>query len=299
MANKRQKKKKNAAAARQAAAQYKGKNAPVKAAAPVKKPEPKPEPVPEVKPEPKPEIKPEVKQEIKSEVKQENKPVVPAKPKKEKAKPAPKKKPVRVREPKKNYGKIIAKKISDFGINKVAAIILAVSVVIAAVCVIAWVSSSRFSVPDEAVIEYRGRTIPDTSTYIVTDDLVTQYGFADNMKRKGDVDDFRYYAATELVFPEKYSSANLNLVNVFDNNCVFIASIVNSSDTVIYRSLGLEPGKALSDIFISDLRYGRHDMKLVIAAYDPESYELVGVQYSDLTVQVGLEEETTNEEKQS
>lgn len=299
MANKRQKKKKNAAAARQAAAQYKGKNAPVKAAAPVKKPEPKPEPVPEVKPEPKPEIKPEVKQEIKSEVKQENKPVVPVKPKKEKAKPAPKKKSVRVRKPKKNYGKIIAKKISDFGINKVAAIILAVSVVIAAVCVIAWVSSSRFSVPDEAVIEYRGRTIPDTSTYIVTDDLVTQYGFADNMERKGDVDDFRYYAATELVFPEKYSSANLNLVNVFDNNCVFIASIVNSSGTVIYRSLGLEPGKALSDIFISDLRYGRHDMKLVIAAYDPESYELIGVQYSDLTVQVGLEEETTNEEKQS
>lgn len=285
MANKRQKKKKNAAAARQAAAQYKGKNAPVKAAAPAKKPEPKPEPVPEVRPEPKLETKPEAKQE--------NKSVVPAKPKKEKAKPAPKKKPVKQKKPKKNYGKIIAKKVSDFGVNKVAAIILAVSVVIAAVCVIAWVSSSRFSVPDEAVIEYRGRTIPDSSTYTVTDDLAAQYGFADKMERKGDVDDFRYYAATELVFPEKHSSANLNLVNVFDNNCVFIASIVNSSDTVIYRSLGLEPGKALPDIFISDLKYGTHDMKLVIAAYDPESYELIGVQYSDLTVQVGLEKETT------
>ena len=299
MANRRQKKKKNAAAARQAAAQYKGKNAPVKAAAPVKKPEPKPEPVPEAKPEPKPEAKPEVKQEIKSEVKQENKPAAPSKPKEEKVKPAPKKKTVKVKKPKKNYGKILAKKISDFGINKAAAIVLAVSVVIAAVCVAAWISSSRFSVPDEAIIEYRGRTIPDTSTYIVTEDLVTQYGFADNMERKGDVDDFRYYAATELIFPEKHSSANLNLVNVFDNNCVFIASIVNSSDTVIYRSLGLEPGKALSDIFISDLRYGRHDMKLVIAAYDPESYELIGVQYSDLTVQVGLEEETEDAEKQS
>lgn len=299
MANKRQKKKKNAAAARQAAAQYKGKNAPVRAAVPAKKPEPKPEPVPEVKPEPKLEIKPVVKQEIKSETKQANKPVVPAKPKKEKSKPDPKKKPVKVKKPKKNYGKIIAKKISDFGINKVAAIILAVSVVIAAVCIIAWVSSSRFSVPDEAVIEYKGRTLPDNSTYIVTDDLATQYGFADNMERKGDLDDFRYYAATELVFPEKYSSANLNLVNVFDNNCVFIASIVDETDTVVYRSLGLEAGKALSDIYISDLKYGTHDMKLVIAAYDPESYELVGVQYSDLTVQVGLEEETTNEEKQS
>ncbi len=299
MANKRQKKKKNAAAARQAAAQYKGKNAPVKAAAPVKKPEPKPEPVSEVKFEPVPETKPETKQEVIREVKQENKPAVPAKPEKKKAKPAPKKKPAKVKKPKKNYGKIIAKKISDFGINKFAAIVLAVSVVVAAVCVGFWVSSWRFSVPKEAVIEYRGRTIPDTSTYIVTDDLVTQHGFADNMKRKGDVDDFRYYAATELVFPEKYSSANLNLVNVFDNNCVFVASIVNKSDTVVYRSLGLEPGKALSDIFISDLRYGRHDMKLVIAAYDPESYELIGVQYSDLTIQVGLEEETKDAEKQS
>ena len=147
--------------------------------------------------------------------------------------------------------------------------------------------------PDEAIIEYRGRTLPDNSTYFVTDDLAAQYGFADKMVRKGDADDFRYYAATELVFPEKHSSANLNLVNVFDNNCVFIASIVDSTDTVVYRSLGLEAGKALSDIYISDLKYGTHDMKLVVAAYDPESYELIGVQYSDLTVQVGLEKETT------
>ncbi len=299
MANRRQKKKKNAAAARQAAVAYKGKNAPVKAVAPAKRNEPKPETVPEVKNEPKPEVKPEVKQEIKREIKQDVKPAAPVKKIPEKVKPAPRKKPVKVKKPKKNYGKIIAKKISGFGVNKVAAIILAVSVVIAAVSVIAWVSSLHFSVPDEAIVEYRGRNLPDTSTYTVIDDLATQYEFTDKMERKGDVDDFRYYAAKQIVFAEKHSSANLNLVNVFDNNCVFIASIVDETDTVIYRSLGLEAGKALSNIFISDLKYGTHDMKLVVAAYDPESYELIGVQYSDLTVQVGIEEEVKDAEKQS
>lgn len=288
MANKRQKKKKNAAAARQAVAAYKGKNAPVKAAAPAKKPEPKPEP------------EPEIKLEMKQEVKQETKPVAaPVKQMPSKEKSQPKKKPAKAKKPKKNYGKIIKQKISAFGINKVAAIILAVCTAVAVISVIAWALSSRFSVPDEAVIEYRGRNIPDTSTYIVTDDLVTQYEFTDKMERKGDTEAFRYYAATQIVFPEKYSSANLNLVNVFDNDCVFIASIVDETDTVVYRSLGLVSGRALSDIYISDLNYGTHDMKLVVAAYDPESYELIGVQYSDLTVQVGIEEETTNAETQS
>ncbi len=289
MANKRQKKKKNSAAARQAAAAYKGKNAPIKAAATVKKPEPKPEIKQEVKPEP-------VKQEVKAAEKPVEKKQVQKKPESKPKKPAKKKSPAK---PKKYYFEKIKRKIVDFGVNRVAAIILAVCVVIATVCVIAAVTNARFAVPKEAIIEYRGRNIPDNSTYIVTDDLATQYEFTDQMKRKGDTKDFRYYAASQLVFAEKYSSANLNLVNVFDNDCVFIASIVDEADNVIYRSLGLVSGRALPEITISDLRYGTHDMKLVVAAYDPETYEYIGVQYSDLTVQVGIEEETTNEEAQS
>ena len=65
---------------------------------------------------------------------------------------------------------------------------------------------------------------------------------------------------------------------------------------MVYQSLGLPAGRCLADIAISDLPYGTQEMKLVVAAYDPESYELIGVQYSDLTVQVGIEEEITNEQ---
>ena len=280
MANKRKKKKKNSQAAKQAAAAYKGKNAAAKPAAPKKQEQPKPAPQPAKKPEPEPKAEKKV-QPVQT-------------PKAPKAKQA-KKQPSRR---KKSFSEIKAalkKKLSSLDPKKTASVVLAVCVAIAVISVGAWLLSLRFTVPKEAKVDYAGRNLPDSAALVVTDDLVTQYEFTDKMERKGDTDAFRYYAATSIVFPEKYSSATLNLVNVFDNECVLIASIVDEGENVVYQSLGLPAGRCLADITISDLPYGTHDMKLVVAAYDPESYKLIGVQYSDLTVQVGIEEEITDE----
>lgn len=284
MANKRQKKKKNSQAAKQAAAAYKGKNAVAKPAA-VKKPEqPKPAPVSEPKPEPKPQ--PVKKQQ-------------PA-PKQQPEKPAKQQKK-RVVKKQKTFKEIklqLKKKLASIDPKKGSAFILAGSIVIAVICVGALIMSLRFTVPSEAKVKYMGVNIDDSEALVVTDDLVTQYEFTDRMKRKGDTDEFRYYAETEITFVEKYLPAKLNLVNVFDNECVLIASIVDEAGNVVYQSLGLLAGRRLSDITINSLPYGTHETKLVVAAYDPESYKLIGVQYSDLTVQVGIEEEVTDEKTQ-
>lgn len=282
MANKRQKKKKNSQAARQAAAAYKGKNAVAKPVTPKKQvqPQAKPQPVAEKKPEKK--IEP-----------QKNLPQ--AAPKKATHK---KKKAVKKQVSLKHVKFELKKKISSLDPRKPSAIILAVAIVVAVISVAALLISLRFTVPEEAKVKYAGRDLPDYSMLVVTDDLVTQYEFADRMKRKGDTDEFRYYSADTIIMPEKFSTAKLNLVNVFDNDCVLIASIVDKNDKIVYQSLGLPAGRCLADITISDLPYGTHDMKLVVAAYNPESYKLIGVQYSDLTVQVGIEEEVTDEEAQ-
>ncbi len=290
MANKRQKKKKNAQAARQAAAAYKGKNAPAvaKAAAP-KKPEPKPEAVVEPKPEIKPEPKPQPEKAVQK---------APAQNKEAAKKKSAKQKKKNTKKPNfKKFKAALTAKIKALGIRKLSAIILAVCVAIAAVSVGAWIASSRFKVPKEAIVEYLGREINSSSLFLVSDDLATQYEFADKMQRKGDTELFRYYAATELIFPEKHSLATLNLVNVFDNNCVFIVTIVDDNGNIYYQSLGLPAGNGISDIPINNLNYGTHQLKLVVSAYDPETYEHIGVQYSDITVQVGIEEETTNVEE--
>lgn len=286
MANRRQKKKKSAAASKQAATQYKGKNAPIKAA-PIKKPVEKPVEAtskPSVQP-----VKPEIKQpEIKAEVPKK------VKPEKKKKKPKAKaeKKKAALKKPK--ISKRIKATAEKLGATKLAAIVLGICAVIAAVCVIAWVSSSQFGIPEDAVPKYAGRNISSDITLTVNDDLQTQYDLTDKMKRKGDVKKFRYYAVDEIVFAEKNSMANLGLVNVFDNNCVLIASIVDESGNVCFRSLGLPAGQCLTDISINPRPYGTYDMKLVVAGYDPETYELIGVQSSDLTVQVGIEEETSD-----
>lgn len=286
MANRRQKKKKSAAASKQAATQYKGKNAPIKAA-PIKKPVEKPVEVtshPSVQP-----VKPEIKQpEIKAEAPKK------VKPEKKKKQPKAKaeKKKAALKKPK--ISKRIKATAEKLGATKLAAIVLGICAVIAAVCVIAWVSSSQFGIPEDAVPKYAGRNISSDITLTVNDDLQTQYDLTDKMKRKGDVKKFRYYAVDEIVFAEKNSMANLGLVNVFDNNCVLIASIVDESGNVCFRSLGLPAGQCLTDISINPRPYGTYDMKLVVAGYDPETYELIGVQSSDLTVQVGIEEETSD-----
>ncbi len=287
MANHRQKKKKSAAAAKQAATQYKGKNAPIKAA-PVKKPVEKPVEIPAI---------PQVTETVKPEIKQpEKKAEAPkkAKPEKVKKQPKAKNKSKKVTPKKPRISKRIKATAEKLGSTKLCAIVLGICAVIAVVCVIAWVSSGSFGIPDDAVPEYAGRNISSDLTLTVEEDLQTQYDSADKMKRKGDTKKFRYYAVDEIVFAEKNSMANLSLVNVFDNDCVIIASIVDESGNVCFRSLGLPAGQCLTDISINPRPYGTYDMKLVVAGYNPETYELIGVQSSDLTVQVGIEEETSD-----
>lgn len=310
MSNARQKKKKKNAAAKQAAAAYKGKNAPIKAA-PVKKPQEKqalPEPeknTPEVVKAPKAEpVKAECKKaevEVKEPKKAEKPKPAEKKTDKNKSKPvkAAKSKPQK-KHAKKSAGsltKLLKAKIEAFGVNKFAAVVLAICVAIATVCIIAWVTSSRFGIPDDAVPEYKGQNISSDLTLYVLEDLSAQHEFADKMERKGDTKKFRYYAADELVFPEKNSQAALNLVNVSDNECVILASIVDESGNICFSSKGLPAGFCLTDIGIIDRPYGTHKMKLVVAGYDPETYKLIGVQSSDLTVQVGIEEETSDVEE--
>ncbi len=312
MANRRQKKKKSAAASKQAATQYKGKNAPVRpAAAPKKVEEKKPQQAqpkvekpsnphkPEAKPEKKAQPQPSAKKDKKAEPSKSNiKQKKNEQPKKNapQAKKSGKKQPVQKKKGNSSVklSKRIMLKIERFGVRKFAALVLSASVVICTVCVIAWVNSSTFGIPDAAVPEYAGRNISSDLTLTVLEDIDKQYEYSDNMVRKGDKKEFLYYAAQKIVFAEKNSQASLNLVNVTDNNCVLIASIVDEAGNVCYSSLGLPAGQCLTDVSIYERPYGTYDMKLVVAGYDPETYELIGVQHSDLTVQVGIEEETSD-----
>ncbi len=296
------KKKKKGKGSQKPAVEYKGKNA-----APVVKPVKKPEPKPELKPEPNQGSKPIPKSVIEPSKKISEHQYEVIQPQKSlgsnKLKQKRHPKTGRIQCLKKKFAKKggfkkqVAQKLKELGVYKLSVIALAASVLIACISVGAWLLFSRFSVPKEAEVEYMGRNVDEYSAFIVEDDLATQYKFTEGMKRKGDRKLFRYYAATRLELAEKDSYANLNLVNVFDNGCVFIASIVDEAGCIHYQSLGLPAGMCLSEVTLRNMSYGTHDMKLVVAAYDPETYKHLGTQYSDLTVQVGFEKEVTDVEE--
>ncbi len=172
-------------------------------------------------------------------------------------------------------------------------IIICAAVLVAAAGIFALYFSLRFKIPEVAIPEYYGRDIPETESLPLLAELEEQYKYAEEYAAKGD-SVFKCYAADSITFDEAFGYGNLDLANVMDNNCTLIATIVDDAGAVIYRSLGLPAGRYIHDIrlFNQELPYGQYDFKLIIAAYNSETHENVGVQYHDLTVNIGIEEET-------
>ncbi len=276
-------KKKNAAAKQKAAAAYMGKqSAPVqKAQAPKTRPEAAekpgakaPEKVPAAAPKKAAPAQPTNQKAAKLAQK--------------KAKPSGKAKPrhKRKKEP---------LKLKDLRWDRVIAVALVFCALVAGVVALIYWLSTRFTVPDEAIHEYRGVNYAAGDLYEIQADAIEQSRLASEMKRKGDVDLFEYYAADKLIIPDKGEPGWLNLSNAFNNKYVLMATIVDEAGNVCAHTRGVPAGFTLGEITVDySVPYGTHKMHLVVCAYDIQTRELVGVQYSPLTVQVGMEEEMTD-----
>ena len=272
-------KKKDAAAKQKAAAAYMSrKNAPVQKAQPRKVSAPKAEPAEENK-----------MKAVTAKVK----PVQPEAAKPEQTVKAPQKtaqtskpRPKRKKEP---------LKLKDLRWDRILAVVLVFCALIAGVVALIFWLSTRFTVPKDVIAEYRGTNCSASELYEIKEEAAEQSRLAAQMKRKGDVDLFEYYAVDELIIPDKGETGWLNLSNAFNNKYVLMAAIVDESGNVCARTRGIPAGYTYGEIAIDYLvPYGTHKMHLVVSAYDIKTRELVGVQYSDLTVQVGIEEEMTD-----
>ncbi len=314
MANKRKNKKKDAAAKQKAAAAYMSKKN-----APVQKPQ---APKAATKEADKAKVNPAVEAEavntepVKTEaVKAEAVKTEPVKtdavntePVKERptapkaAKPAPVKKPVRSGKPmpkpkpkQKPKHKKEPLKLKDLRWDRVIAVALVFCALVAGLTALIFWLSTRFTVPKAAVREYRGVNYSATELFEIQVDAAEQSRLAGEMKRKGDVKLFEYYAADKLVIPDKGEPGWINLSNAFNNKYILMATIVDEAGNVCAHTRGIPAGFTLGEITLEySVPYGTHNMHLVVSAYDIKTREVVGVQHSPLTVQVGIEEEMTD-----
>ncbi len=294
MANKKGKKKKKGS--KQAAAAYKGKQNP----ATQKKQQPANKPANKQPQQNKPVNK---QPQQKKPVKEQPAPKAPAaerKPKPAKA-PAPAKKAAAAKQGKKGFKAprpqyylwAVKKKLKELKPVEWLACFTALCLVIAAIAGISKLAFDRFSVPKEAVTEYGGRNADDKDLVVIGHDVADQEKFAGKMKRKGDVKKFDFYAAKSCHIGEASDPIEIGLANPTNNDCVFIVSLVDNEGNLCYRSLGIPNGYMLPKIYLTQVMpYGSYDMKLVVSAYDKETYKLIGTQYSDFTLEIGFEEET-------
>lgn len=161
-------------------------------------------------------------------------------------------------------------------------------IVILSVGCVAVFSSTFFNVPGEIRnFEYVGRAESENTAKISEFNNVQKQALIDATEAKGS-GKFDFYISKTIYIDDDFSTSDLCLGNPNDD-CVIVATIYDSHGDVLYRSLGIEPGREISAASLFDeISYGEHKLKVCVNAYDGNSLEKIGTKYAKITLAVGV-----------
>lgn len=174
-------------------------------------------------------------------------------------------------------------------------IILPIAIVVTG---IVCVSHSVFvNVPtDIRKTEFNGRLESETVAQESVFNAQQQQVFMDALKARGSRS-FEFYFNSVVDVNDDFSTDDLCFGNPESNDCVLIATVYDG-DTVLYRSLGLEPGREINRAkLFGELSYGVHDVKVAVNAYDINTNEKVGTKYAEIKLAVGVDYNGEKKEK--
>ncbi len=173
----------------------------------------------------------------------------------------------------------------------------AVFAVIVAVVIILIVTFSS-GVPELAVSEYNGQNATASVAADITVDEETQLERYDEIKRKikGDKRKFKFYCRPSIEIDEKYNEGTIMFSNLTMNDCTMIVTIMDKEDDIIFRSMGIAPGKCMQRIALTKtLNYGMHEVTMYVTAYDSMTFEVIGTQRMEIELQIGNEYNASDE----
>lgn len=185
----------------------------------------------------------------------------------------------------------IKKFTKTYNMGKIAA---ALGIIIAlAVGIIILISSLLYAedIPDRVKnAQYRGRNESASDSYNIELSSEQQKKLAETVKVKGDKRAFSFFVNEEIVIEDYDDPALLDFGSVSTNDCILIAFIVDENGTVLYNTLGIEPGKGVRSInLFNEVSYGTHDATLVVNGYDKKTYEKIGMQTTDIKIKIGVD----------
>lgn len=167
-------------------------------------------------------------------------------------------------------------------------IVLPIAVIVtASICVSrsVWVN-----VPSEIrATEFNGRVESETVAEDSVFNAQQQQVFVDALNARGS-NKFSFYFNLVVNVGDDFSTNDLCFGNPKTNDCVLIATVYDKDDAVLYRSLGLEPGREINHVKLFDeLSYGIHDVKVAVNAYDRKTNKKIGTKYAKIKIAVGVE----------
>lgn len=144
--------------------------------------------------------------------------------------------------------------------------------------------------------EFNGRLESETVAQESVFNAQQQQVFMDALKARGSRS-FEFYFNSVVDVNDDFSADDLCFGNPESNDCVLIATVYDG-DTVLYRSLGLEPGREINRAkLFGELSYGVHDVKVAVNAYDINTNEKVGTKYAEIKLAVGVDYNGEKKEK--
>lgn len=142
---------------------------------------------------------------------------------------------------------------------------------------------------DIRATEFNGRVESETVAGVSAFNVQQQQVFVDAIKSRGSRK-FSFYFNSVVNVGDDFSTDDLCFGNPKTNDCVLIATVYDNDNTVLYRSLGLEPGKEINHArLFGELSYGIHDVKVAVNAYDKNTNEKIGTRYAKIKIAVGVE----------
>ncbi len=150
--------------------------------------------------------------------------------------------------------------------------------------------ATAYDIPQAALQEYAGVNEDERDIRDINIGINEQLERAKELKVKGDKKAFKFFVKDKLVFNEWYEESTFSFGSVSTNECVLIVSMLDKDGNLLYRSKGLEANKLIPRIkLFYEIPYGTYDVTLVVAGYDPKTKEMIGVQYTQMSLVIGIE----------
>ena len=150
-----------------------------------------------------------------------------------------------------------------------------------------------FSSPETraATVTYAGRNEEEIFVRNITLDEEKQHLRSKEMNVGGNKGKFGFYCNNDLNLNYTDKRLPVSFSNPSYNDCTLICTVTDGCGKILYRSLGIEPGKCINNIDIhNDLNIGENKLKLYVTAFENEgdgkSFVKIGNLFTSLNVYV-------------